>query len=65
MEITINGNSEAGNFSNISDMLRKMDIDPEIVVVELNGKIVPKADYENTKLTDGDTLEIVHFVAGG
>lgn len=65
MNITINGNSEAGDFANVQEILQKMDIDPAVVVVELNGKIVPRAEYESTKLTEGDTVEIVHFVAGG
>ena len=30
-----------------------------------NGEIVPKAQYENVKIEDGDTLEVVSFVGGG
>jgi sulfur carrier protein len=35
------------------------------VAVELNRDIVPRDRWPQTKLKDGDRLEIVHFVGGG
>ena len=35
------------------------------IAVERNGEIVPKADYDRTLLSDGDSLEVVSFVGGG
>jgi sulfur carrier protein len=35
------------------------------VAVEHNGKIVPRTEWTETPLSDGDRLEIVHFVGGG
>ncbi|NMM62514.1 sulfur carrier protein ThiS [Clostridium sp. P21] len=35
------------------------------IAVELNGEIVPKAQYSNTNIKDGDFLEVVNFVGGG
>jgi sulfur carrier protein len=35
------------------------------VAVELNAGIVSKADYGKRLLSDGDKIEIVHFVGGG
>lgn len=35
------------------------------VAVELNGNIVPKAQYAQVILKDEDTLEVVSFVGGG
>lgn len=35
------------------------------VAVEINGKIIPKQDYNALILTNNDTLEIVSFVGGG
>lgn len=65
MEIIINGATKAGNFSTVRDVLEKQDINPDTVVVELNGAILPAAEYASRKLADGDVLEIVQFVAGG
>lgn len=39
--------------------------DTKRVAVELNGNIIPRADYEKKKLMNGDSLEIVSFVGGG
>lgn len=35
------------------------------VAVECNGKIIPRAKYEEKILAKGDVVEIVHFVGGG
>ncbi len=35
------------------------------IAVELNGEILPKAQYGDTILQQGDKLEVVHFVGGG
>ena len=35
------------------------------VAVERNREIVPRAQYQDTVLQDGDVLEIVRFVGGG
>lgn len=35
------------------------------IAVELNSEIVPKAQYSNTNIKDGDSLEVVSFVGGG
>ena len=38
---------------------------PLAIAVELNEEILPKAEYAETVLKDGDVLEIVNFVGGG
>ena len=35
------------------------------VVVEVNREIVPEAAFGDTKLNDGDHLEVLRFVGGG
>ena len=35
------------------------------IAVECNGEILPKVEYEQKILQDGDVLEIVSFVGGG
>ena len=37
----------------------------ELVAVERNGQIVPRAEFGAAVLKDGDELEIVSFVGGG
>jgi len=35
------------------------------IAVERNLEIVPKSTFDDTNLSDGDRLEIIHFIGGG
>ena len=64
--IVVNGEPrEAPAGATIEDFLRAHELDPDLVVVERNGRIVPRRDVATTALEAGDSLEIVHFVGGG
>lgn len=66
MKIVLNGDpAEAEDGSTVETLLLRLGISRERVAVELNADIVPKADYEKRLLSDGDKIEIVHFVGGG
>lgn len=65
MEIIVNGDPRCLEAASIRQLLETLDIDPRRVAVELNSAIVPKGDYEQTPLNDGDKIEIVQFVGGG
>ncbi len=52
--------------SSLGDLLRSLELDPRLVVVEHNRVILRDRDaYDSMPLQDGDALEIVHFVGGG
>ncbi|HEX9701826.1 MAG TPA: sulfur carrier protein ThiS [Rhodospirillales bacterium] len=66
MQLTING--EPRKFEpplTVEQLLAKIGLDPRKVAVERNLEIVPKSSYAGQPLTDGDRLEIVHFIGGG
>jgi thiamine biosynthesis protein ThiS len=66
MHIVLNGDSvETAVGSTVESLLLQLGISRERVAVELNADIVPKANYEKQPLSDGDKIEIVHFVGGG
>lgn len=65
MELIINGTRESGDFPTVLALLEARGHAPQAVVVELNGAIVPAADFAARALADGDTVEIVQFVGGG
>jgi sulfur carrier protein len=65
MQILVNGEPTAMAGGTVSELLRLLGIEPERVAVELNREILPKARYGSTTLSDGDRIEIVHFVGGG
>lgn len=41
------------------------NFDVNIIAVELNGEIVPRATYKEVMVKDEDTIEVVRFVGGG
>ena len=49
----------------ITEYLAESGYDVKRVAVEINGDILPKAQYANTILQDGDRIEVVSFVGGG
>ena len=36
-----------------------------LAAVEINGSIVPRRNWPETKLSEGDKVEVVQFVGGG
>jgi thiamine biosynthesis protein ThiS len=66
LTIIVNGKqTEITEGSGISDLLRSLGLDTERVAVELNRRIVRRADWGSTSFSEGDKVEIVHFVGGG
>jgi thiamine biosynthesis protein ThiS len=49
----------------VETLLRSLDLHPKLVVVERNGDILRRDSYAGTRVEEGDTLELVHFVGGG
>ena len=64
--ITVNGSKikDADNLK-LSDFLKREGYSSALIAVECNGSIIPKSSYEEKKLEDGDSLEVVSFVGGG
>lgn len=65
MKLKVNGEDKETQSETVLQLLKELDIVPERVAVEVNLGIVKRADFENFKLHDGDTVEIVYFVGGG
>ena len=49
----------------LTEYLATTNYDMKRIAVERNGDIVPKAQYGEPVLQDGDSLEVVSFVGGG
>ena len=66
MKVFINGETrEINQQLNLRELLEKLDLPQERVAVELNKEVVRKKDWEAVKVSDGDKLEVIHFVGGG
>jgi thiamine biosynthesis protein ThiS len=66
MQVTVNGeNKEFPPETSVSELLKSFDTDERYVAVELNRRIVPRAQFSEKLLMENDILEIVTFVGGG
>ena len=66
MQLIVNG--EPRRFERAltaAGLLAELELDPRAVVVELNRRIVRRPELDQTRLDDGDCVELVHFVGGG
>ena len=63
--IKVNGEPMDIAGKSIAEYLATTNYDMKRIAVERNGDIVPKAQYGETVLQDGDSLEVVSFVGGG
>ena len=65
MNLTINGESQACLAQTLGALVEQLGMKPDRVAIELNREIVPRDQWLQTALHEGDRLEIVHFVGGG
>ena len=66
MKIVVNGKEqEEQEGIKLEELLKKIELNPSQVAVELNKEIVKKTKYSETELKEGDRLEIVGLVGGG
>jgi len=49
----------------ISELLAALGINPLVVAVEHNLRIVKRDRYGETRIAEGDEVEVVNFVGGG
>lgn len=66
MRVVVNGEErDVPSEATIRDLLVELGLGEQLVAVERNTEIVPRAEHGRTQLADGDELEVVHFVGGG
>jgi len=69
MRLHINGDERefepAPSPFTLSGLVEILGMKPDRVAIELNRDIVPRDRWNQTTLSPGDRLEVVHFVGGG
>ncbi len=69
MKLKVNGEfkylSSNEHQPSLANAIKQLGHHPRLVVVEYNGKILTPEKWEQQKIKDGDTLEIVTIVGGG
>jgi len=51
--------------ANVTQLIQELGLPTERIAVEVNRRIVRRADWDETALHDRDKIEIVQFVGGG
>lgn len=67
MKLLINGEyvTVPTTVSTIKEIIEHFKITNPIVIVEHNDSIIEKNAHAETKIVDGDKIELVQFVGGG
>ena len=66
MKLVLNGESQTFETPlTLTTLIEKLGMKSDRIAIELNRNIVPREQWRQTQLSEGDRLEIVHFVGGG
>jgi len=66
MTIVLNGEpKEIPADLSVTELIETLGLPSERLAIEVNRRIIRRADWPATTLAEGDKVEIVHFVGGG
>ena len=65
LQINLNGEVAELNSNSLIALLNNSAPKDRPFAIEINGIIVPSSDFDNFKLTNNDTVEIITAVGGG
>lgn len=66
IHVLVNGESHAiPAGTTVTELVARLGLGGRPIAVERNRTVVPKAHHADTRLADGDRLELVTFVGGG
>ena len=66
VELRVNGKPRASREGlTVAGLLADLQLHPQRVAVQLNGAILRREQLPEVVLKDGDTVEIITFMAGG
>lgn len=66
IHITVNGKAvEIESPLTVDQLLDTTHVPPNYLAVEVNAEVVPREDYTEVTVRDGDEVEVVTLVGGG
>lgn len=67
MKLTVNGKEVEWpvQSATLTDLVRHYRLRPNLVIAEVDGRVVRREEWPNVTLADGMTVELVQFVGGG
>jgi len=63
--IRVNGESQPFVVESVDELLQRLSIEPRGVAVAIDGEVVRRSEWNDTRIEDGNAIEIVTAVAGG
>lgn len=66
MNVVINGETkELPDGLSLNQLIEHLSLPARRMAVEVNKQVIRKQDWEKLKISEKDSIEIVHFVGGG
>ena len=65
MKVTVNNREVETKASNLLLLSQQLNLPPAGIAVAVNNRIVPRAEWENFTIAQGDSLIIIKAVCGG
>ena len=66
MKITCNGETkEITPDTTLVSFIKGMDLNPDTVVAECDGRIIKREEYDTLILQEENVVELIRFVGGG
>lgn len=66
IQVRLNGKDrEIDAGLSVRELVESLELNPELIVVELNREILSRDRFGEIQVSEGDQVELVHFVGGG
>ena len=66
IQVQVNGKErEFQSGLSVYELVESFDLNPLLIVVELNREILSRDQFKDVEVSEGDAVELVHFVGGG
>jgi sulfur carrier protein len=65
VKVIVNGKTTDTEEKNLREFILSRRLEPGLVIVELNERVVKRDKWPDTTLKEGDRLELVSLVGGG
>ena len=66
MTISLNGEkADPGGAQTIAELIERLQLSPQTVLIEHNGRALHRYEWPQRKLGEGDQVEFIRVVAGG
>ena len=66
IQVQVNGKErEVQSGLSVHELVESFDLNPLLIVVKLNREILSRDQFKDIHVSEGDAVELVHFVGGG